>query len=99
MDPSNKAQLAILQGQIAERGAEVTYLTKLNERATVTADRGGIVLFTDPTEWAGRPVVPGERVMVIANAHEAELEAWLTPADAIVLWSGASVSLFLFVSP
>jgi len=99
MDPSNKAQLAILQGQIAERSAEVTYLTKLNERAMVAADRDGIVLFNDPTEWAGRPVVTGERVMVIANEHEAELEAWLAPADAIDLQSHAPVTFYLNASP
>lgn len=98
-DPASKAQLAVLQGQIAEKSTEVTYLRKLNERGVVVAPRDGVVLFDDPTEWVGRPVVTGERVMVVADEHAVEIEAWLSPADAIPLADGARVSLYLNADP
>lgn len=98
-DPASKTQLAVLQGQIAEKSTEVAYLRKLNERGVVTAPRDGLVLFDGPTEWAGRPVVTGERVMVVADAHAVEIEAWLSPADSIPLPDGARLTLHLNADP
>ena len=98
-DPASKTQLAVLQGQIAEKSTEVAYLRKLNERGVVTAPRDGLVLFDGPTEWAGRPVVTGERVMVVADAHAVEIEAWLSPSDAIPLPDGARATLHLNADP
>jgi hypothetical protein len=98
-DPASKAQLAILQGQIAEKGTEVSYLRKLNERGVATSPRSGVVLFDDPTEWVGRPVVTGERIMMVAEEHAVEVEAWLSPADAIPLPEGAPVKLYLNSDP
>lgn len=98
-DTENRSKLALLQGQIAERSTDVDYLRHLNERGVVTAPRAGVVLFDDPTEWIGRPVVTGERVMVIADAHETEIEAWLSPGDAIELPPNAHVKLYLNADP
>jgi len=74
-DPDSKAQLAVIQGQIEEKRAEVEYLKSLNGRATVMAPQDGVALFGDATEWIGRPVVTGERVMVLADPNAAEVEA------------------------
>ncbi len=98
-DPASKSQLAVLQGQIGEKNSEAAYLRKLNERGVVVAPRAGVVLFDAPTEWVGRPVVTGERVMVVADEHAVEIEAWLSPADAIPLADGAKVTLYLNADP
>lgn len=98
-DPASKAQLLVLQGQIAEKNNEVVFLRKLDQRGVVVAPRAGVVLFDAPTEWVGRPVVTGERVMVVADEHAVEIEAWLSPADAIPLNQGAKVTLYLNADP
>lgn len=98
-DPASKAQLAVLQGQIAEKSTEVAYLRKLDARGVVVSPRQGVVLFDDPTQWVGRPVVTGERVMVVADEHAVEIEAWLSPADAIPLADAAQVTLYLNADP
>lgn len=98
-DPEGRSNLAVLQGQIAERTTDVDYLRQLNERGVVTAPRAGVVLFDDSTEWIGRPVVTGERVMVVADARETEIEAWLSPADVIELPPNARVKLYLNADP
>lgn len=98
-DPASKAQLAVLQGQIAEKSTEADYLRTLDERGVVAAPRPGVVLFDDPTEWVGRPVVTGERVMVVADEYAVEVEAWLSPADAVPLPAGAPVTLYLNADP
>lgn len=98
-DAKSKSQLALLQGRIAEHDTEVAYLDTQLVRARVTAPRSGIVLVDDPTEWIGRPVTIGERVMTVADEHDVEVEAWLAPADAIDLAKDAPVTLYLNASP
>jgi len=99
VDPEGRSKLAVLQGKIAEHSAEVAYLRQVNERGVVSAPRAGIALFEDPTEWIGRPVVTGERVMVVAGEREVEIEAWLSPADLIELPTNAHVKLYLNADP
>ena len=98
-DAESKAQLAILQGQLEEKRTEVEYLRTLNERGVVAAPQDGVVLFSDPTEWVGRPVVTGERVMVVADPKASEIEAWISPSDAVSMPERARVTLYLNTSP
>lgn len=98
-DARSKAMLGTLQGRIAEHATEVRYLQSQLARAQVTAPRDGIVLVDDPSEWIGKPVTIGERVLTIADEHDVEVEAWLSPADAIDLPDGASVTLYLNAAP
>lgn len=98
-DPEARAQLAVLQGQIDEKQTEVAYLGTLNSRGTVPAPRAGVVLFGDASEWVGKPVVTGERVMVVADPQSVELEGWLAPADVLPLATGSTVTLYLNTDP
>jgi hypothetical protein len=94
-----KGQLALLTGKVEERRAEADYLQGQLERSHVVAPHEGIALFDDPSEWIGKPVSTGERIMRIAAPDDVEVEAWLAVGDAIPLQSGAPVSLYLNASP
>ena len=98
-DAKGKSRLADLQGAIQERKAEADYLAQQLERSTITATRDGIVMFEDPSEWIGRPVVTGERIATVANEHDVEVEAWLAPGDLIEMPSRPQVVLYLNTSP
>ena len=98
-DVRSKAQLATLEGRISERRTEVDYLRAQLARAQITAPRDGIALVDDPSEWIGKPVATGEKVMTIADEHDVEVEAWLAPADMIDLPRSAAVVLYLNASP
>ncbi|HZX27408.1 MAG TPA: HlyD family efflux transporter periplasmic adaptor subunit [Telluria sp.] len=98
-DTKSKAQLALLLGKIAEKRTEADYLNDQIERARVTSPQDGIALFDDPSEWVGRPVQTGERIMRIATPGDVEVEAWLPIGDAIALPDGAPVELYLAASP
>lgn len=98
-DARAKPQLAMLTGKIEEKRAEVDFLREQLTRARVLAPQDGVALFDDPTEWLGRPVAVGERIMRIAATSDAEVEAWLPLADAIALPTGSAVSLYLSASP
>jgi hypothetical protein len=98
-DTRSKGQLGIAQGRVEEKKAEAIYLRELNQRAGVTAPRAGVVLFDDPTELIGKPVATGERVMMVSDEHDVEVEAWISLFDAIDFAPDASVTLYLNVKP
>lgn len=98
-DGKSKAQLALLQGKIEEKRAEAEYLASQLQRSRVPAPQDGIALFDDPTEWIGKPVQTGERILRIAAPGDMEVEAWVPLGDAIPLPADAPVSLYLAASP
>ncbi|MGE5469958.1 MAG: efflux RND transporter periplasmic adaptor subunit [Bacteroidota bacterium] len=98
-DQKSKAQLALVQGKIEERKSEADFLRGQLERSHVVAPQDGIALFDDPTEWIGKPVVTGERIMRVAAPDDVEVEAWLPVADAVPLETASAVKLYLNASP
>lgn len=98
-DPRAKSQLATLLGRIAEKKAQADFLEGQAQRSRVLAPQAGIVLFDDPTEWIGKPVQTGERIMQVASPTDVEIEAWVPIGDAIPLADEAPLSLYLASSP
>jgi len=98
-DPAAKPKLAAIVGRRESQAAELDYLNGLLDRIRVKAPAPGIAVLDDPSEWLGRPVAVGEKVMALAEERDTEIEAWLSPADAIDLAEGAVVTLFLNVAP
>lgn len=98
-DSKAKAQLAGLLGKIEEKRAEAAFSSHQLARSRVTSPRDGIALFDDPSEWEGRPVQTGERIMRIAAPGDVEVEAWLPLGDAIPLPDQADLRLYLAASP
>lgn len=99
VDAKYRQQLALLTGKIEEKRAEVDYLGEQLQRARVLAPTDGVALFDDPSEWIGKPVAVGERIMRLAAPGDVEVEAWLPLADAVALPPDASVKLYLNASP
>jgi multidrug resistance efflux pump len=99
VDPKAKAQLAVITARVEEKQAEHAQLSDLMERSQVRAPRDGVAVMDDPSEWVGRPVAVGEKVLSVAAPAEVEVEAWLAPADAIVLEPQAPVTVFLNIDP
>jgi hypothetical protein len=98
-DSKSRTQLAAVLGKINEKRAEADFLQEQFNRAQVSAPQAGVALFDDPTEWIGRPVQTGERIMRIASPEDMEIEAWLPVGDAIPLPEDAQVRLYLSASP
>lgn len=98
-DAESKARLVVLQSLIDEKQIEFSYLRELINRSSVKASRDGIVLLSDETEWVGRPVITGERIMVIADEFQSQIQAWISPADFINFPNRADLTLFLTSDP
>lgn len=98
-DPSEKARLALLGGRVAEQETEVSFLEDILSRIEIVATRDGIAIIDDTSEWIGRPVTVGERIMAISDERDTEVEAWLAVGDALEMDPGAPVTVFLNSSP
>lgn len=98
-DQKSKAALVVLQGRVEQHAAEVDYLRSLLERIEVRAPRSGVAVFDDVNDWIGKPVRTGERILMVADPADMELEVRLPAANAIALEPGGEVRLFLNVDP
>jgi multidrug efflux pump subunit AcrA (membrane-fusion protein) len=76
-DPKSRSQLVPQEGKASERKLEADYAKELLEKAQIKSPKAGIVLFDDPTEWIGKPVVAGERVMLVTDENDTEAKVTL----------------------
>ena len=95
----SRAELASLNGRVAEKQAELVYIDDLLRRIDVRSPGDGVIVFGDINDWQGKPVVTGERVALLADPKDAGMLIWLAVPDAIALEEGAEVRLFLQVAP
>jgi multidrug efflux pump subunit AcrA (membrane-fusion protein) len=98
-DADAGARLGAVAAQLDLHRSEADYAEELLGRTVIKADRAGIVLFDDPQDWTGKPVVVGERIMTLADPAEVMLQVSLPADEAFVLAAGAPVSFFLNTDP
>ena len=99
VDRRAAAQLPMLTATIDQRRAESDYVLGLLKRIEIRADIDGIVMLSESHTLEGQPVAIGERIMLLANSTATELEAWLAIGNSIPLQKGATIELFLNISP
>lgn len=98
-DMDSKAQVNILKSRTEQQQAEVRSMEDWLSRIDIKATHAGIAIFSDVNDWIGKPVTVGERILMVADPDDVELEIQLPIADAIKLEQGAEVKFFLNVDP
>ncbi len=98
-DDETGAGMPVQASEVRLKEAERDYAWEVLQQVDVKASREGVVLFGDKSDWVGKPVVIGERIMEVANPQEYELKIDLPVDDAIVLREGAEVEVFLNADP
>lgn len=98
-DPRRVAQSVVEQKRLEQKKADVDFLRDRLKLVDVRATRSGIAVFSDTNDWIGRPVKVGERILLLADPQQVELEIHLPVADAINLEVGAEVAMFLNIHP
>jgi hypothetical protein len=69
------------------------------QRSEILSPRKGVSIFNDVNDWVGKPVVTGEKIMLIANPNLLEIKILVSSEDMIGFEKGAIVKLFLSSSP
>lgn len=98
-DSKSRGMLVPQEGKAAEKRIEADYVKQLINKAKIDSPRDGIVLFDDPSEWIGKPVQAGEKVMVVATPGDVEIEGWIPVGEAIELPKNSSITLYLNAMP
>lgn len=98
-DPQSRGDVATQEARVREKGSTISYMRELLSKMDVKAPSGGIVLFGDPSDWEGKPVSTGERVMTLADEGSAGVTIWLPSSEAVALDPGRRVRLFLNSDP
>jgi len=97
--PQSKGELTVLTGKAQQRRSELSGVLAQLERTQVAAPRAGVAVYGDPNDWLGKPVVTGERILLVADPAQPAMRVQLPVADAIALEAGAPVTLYLTAYP
>jgi hypothetical protein len=98
-DAKSRGMLGPQEGKSVEKKVEADYLKDLLDKAKIISPRAGVVMFDDPSEWIGKPVTAGEKVMVVASDGDVEIEGWIPVGEAIDLPKNAPATLYLNAMP
>ncbi|HEU5408544.1 MAG TPA: HlyD family efflux transporter periplasmic adaptor subunit [Nitrospira sp.] len=99
VEADQKADVPLLKAEVELRETERNYAYERLTKVEVKAEQDGLILYTDKSDWIGKPVVVGQRIMELADSGQLEVRIDLPVEDAIVLREGAQVALFLNADP
>jgi multidrug resistance efflux pump len=91
--------LSVTKAELAMAEADLAYAREMLSRVDVKASHAGLVIYTAKSDWIGRPVSTGERIMEIADPDKTEIKIDVQVSDAITVKPGARVALFLDGEP
>ncbi|MCW5581036.1 MAG: HlyD family efflux transporter periplasmic adaptor subunit [Luteimonas sp.] len=94
-----RAEMGQAEARVRERSAELASLSEELARLQIRAPADGVFVYSDPNDWAGKPVQTGERIGLLSDPGRLGLQAWVPVGDAINLKPGAPMTLFLRVAP
>jgi hypothetical protein len=91
--------LAVAKAELEVAKAELEYAEELLKRTEIRAERAGLLIYSSKSDWIGKPIAVGEKIMEIGDPAKSEMMVELPISDAIALKSGSKVSLFLDGDP
>jgi len=99
IDDSAKREIAVARVEKSLAAARQDYAQDRLTKTVLTAPRDGLAIYSDPTDWAGRPVATGEAIIQIADPARVLLRIDAPLAIGEALQSGARVRMFLDSDP
>ena len=95
----DKARLVELSTEVGLRKKEAVYAEEQLKYSIISADRDGIAVVEDFTDWQGRPVTIGEKILTIADPEQIEFQIFLPTKDSLLIKKEARVKVFLDSDP
>lgn len=91
--------LSVTKAELAMADAELAYAREMLSRVELRSSHSGLAIYSAKSDWVGKPVSTGERIMEIADPKKTEIRIDLQVSDAIALKPGGRVTLFLDGEP
>lgn len=98
-DVKQKQKIPALKKEIEKTAAELEYYRYLLEQSDILAPKDGLIIFDHIHKLEGKPIKPGETVMLLADEKNSALDVHLPVSDAVNLNRDAQVMFFLNTSP
>ena len=99
VDNDAKRDLAIAEAEVKLAAAKTNYAKDRLSQTRLIAPQDGLALYTDISDWTGRPVSTGEAIINIADPARVLLRIDAPLAHGEALQSGARVRMFLDADP
>jgi len=99
IDETAKRDIAVAGAERALAEARKAYAHDRLGKTELIAPRGGLAIYSDPQDWAGRPVSTGEAIIQIADPTRVLLRIDAPLASGKALRSGARVRMFMDADP
>ncbi|MBO6557837.1 MAG: HlyD family efflux transporter periplasmic adaptor subunit [Pseudomonadales bacterium] len=98
-DDSSRGRVVLLRAELDLKETELAYALELLNQVEVKAEADGLLVYSEASDWVGKPVAVGERVMEIVDPDKVQFRISLPVDDAIVLTEGSEVEVFLHAEP
>jgi len=98
-DEKSREEVDLLKSVVEQKKVEVIYAKELLQRINVRATRDGIAVYSDESDWVGKPVKVGQKIITLADPEATELLVWVPVDDAVSFGAAARVRGFLNVDP
>lgn len=98
-NPQVKREIEVAKAEYELALAESRYANELLDQARLQAPVPGIAIFSDKSDWEGKPVAAGEAIVAVADPKNVQLDIDLPVKESIVLSDGARVKIFLDSDP
>jgi multidrug efflux pump subunit AcrA (membrane-fusion protein) len=79
--------------------AELRFAEDMLARSVVRAERSGLLIYAAKSDWIGKPVTVGERLMEIGDPASTEIKIDVPVSDAVAIQRDGAVALFLDGDP
>jgi HlyD family secretion protein len=79
--------------------AELRFAEDMLARSIVRAERSGLLIYAAKSDWIGKPVTVGERLMEIGDPASTEIRLDVPVSDAVAIQREGAVALFLDGDP
>jgi hypothetical protein len=99
IDNDAKRGIALAKAEKAMASARQDYARDRLSKTEISAPKAGLAIYSDPTDWAGRPVATGEAIIQIADPAKIILRIDAPLSIGETLKRGARVRMFMDSDP
>ncbi len=94
-----RAEVNLLQSKVDGAQLNVDRAQSLLDRSKIYAAQDGLAIYTDKFEFLGQSVMIGQRIMLLADVNEVEIDIYMPVGDTIDFKVDDEVLLFLNTDP
>ena len=98
-DNEQKSRLAELVAQVDLKRVELKSAERKLKNSKIYSEKKGVIIVDRKSDWQGKPVAVGEKILTIADPNNIEFLIWLPVKDSIVINQDANTNIFLDINP